>query len=58
MKNWIAYVEKLKINLHKLPEVKCSMETQAQGRQDSVIMLSHGIDPHDDIPMLVLSIEE
>ena len=58
MHNWITYVEKLKINLQKLPEVKCSTETQAQGRQDSVIRLSHKIDPYIDIPMRALSIDK
>ena len=58
IRNWITFVENQSIVLHKLPEVQCSMETQAQSRQDSVIRHSHEIDPHLDIPMRVLSIDE
>ena len=34
------------------------MTTQAQGRSDSVGRLMHEIDPHLDMPMRVLSIDE
>ena len=58
LQNWTSHIEKLSIIVNELPEVKNSMTTQAQGRSDSLCRLMHEIDPHQDTPMRVLSIDE
>ena len=52
---WVTYIEKTKIIIHSLPEIKSSLMTQSNRRKDIVMSVSHEIDPHSDIPMRNIS---
>ena len=58
LQNFVTYVEKGDLIVKNLPDVKSGIASQAETRRNIVEENIHEIDPHDDIPIRVLSLDE